>query len=220
MATLRRTFGTDERGLPVKSLGLLVLRAVFGGLMIGHGGQKLFGWFGGGGIQGTAPFMESLGLKPGTTYASLAGAAELGGGALIAAGFLSPAGSLATIGSMAMAAATAHRDKPIWVTQGGPELPLTNAGIAAALALTGPGKLSLDALLHTGFPRFLFIPGLLGVGAAVLYSLNEETRQQILLGLPFMPAELVPTISRPTTLLQGQPPTQQPSSQQELAGTR
>ena len=72
-------------------LGLTLLRVVIGALFFGHGTQKLFGWFGGHGIEGTAGFFESLGLKPGRRHATAAGAAEAGGGALVALGFLTPA---------------------------------------------------------------------------------------------------------------------------------
>ena len=64
----------------MRHIGLLILRLVAGGLLAGHGAQKLFGWFGGYGLQGTGGWLESLGLRPGSRWALLAGAGEFGGG--------------------------------------------------------------------------------------------------------------------------------------------
>ncbi len=86
----------------------MILRLALGGLMAGHGAQKLFGSFNGPGPEGTAGFMEMLGLKPGRQWAYLAGASEFGGGVLTLLGFLNPVGPLGVIGSMAMAAKAAH----------------------------------------------------------------------------------------------------------------
>ena len=94
------------------NLGVLVLRATMGGLLAGHGAQKLFGSFNGPGLESTSEFMEMLGLNPGRPWAYLAGLSELGG-ALTVLGFLNPLGPLGIIGSMAMAWATAHRGQPI-----------------------------------------------------------------------------------------------------------
>jgi putative oxidoreductase len=149
------------------NLALLVLRLTFGSLLMGHGGQKLFGWFKGPGLQGTAGWMESMNMKPGRFWALLAGGAEFFGGLLTTLGLLHPIGPLATIGAMSMATVKAHWGKPIWVTQGGAELPLTNIAIASTLMATGPGDYSLDTALGIRLPRWLAIPGLVGVAASV-----------------------------------------------------
>ena len=77
----------------------------------------------------------------------LAGLSEFGGGVLTLLGFLNPIGPIGVIGSMAMATITAHGGKPIWVTEGGAELPVTNIAAATALVVNGPGKWSLDRAL-------------------------------------------------------------------------
>ncbi len=139
----------------LEDFGLLILRLIVGGLLSGHGSQKLFGWFGGFGINGTAGWLESIGLKPGRLWASGAAASEFGGGALTAVGFLHPLGPIATIASMVMAYEVAHKGKPIWVTEGGAELPVTNVAAALALTLAGPGRFSLDSLFGIRLPRAL-----------------------------------------------------------------
>jgi putative oxidoreductase len=154
----------------VNNLAALLLRVVLGGLLAGHGAQKLFGSFNGPGLEGTAGFMEMLGLKPGRPWAILAGLSEFGGGVLTVLGFLYPLGPLGVIGSMAMASATAHRDKPIWVTEGGPELPVTNIAAATALLLNGPGKYSLDRALGTRLPGWMTPLGLIVIILAVIYA--------------------------------------------------
>ena len=150
------------------NLGILVLREVVGGLMVGHGTQKLFGWFGGFGLQGTGGWLESLGLRPGSRWAMLAGASEFGGGLLTLLGFLNPLGPLGIMGSMAMATAKVHWNKPIWVTAGGAELPAVNTATAAAIALAGPGAYSLDQVLGLRIPRWVSFASL-GVGGALLF---------------------------------------------------
>ena len=153
---------------------LLVLRLVSGGLVAGHGAQKLLGWFEGPGLEGTTGMVESMGLRPGRTWALAAGASEFGGGLLTVLGFLHPFGPLGILGSMGMATTKVHWGKPIWVTSGGAELPLTNIAIVAALLAAGPGKYSLDELLGTRLPRWIVIPGLAAVAAA-LYLGNKDT---------------------------------------------
>ncbi len=141
----------------MSDLGLLILRLAAGGLVAGHGSQKLFGWFSGPGLKGVAGWLESMGLKPGTLWATAASASEFGGGVLTTLGFLHPLGPFGTMGTMIMATAKAHWGKPIWVTQGGAELPVTNMAIALALTLTGPGRFSLDHVLGIRLPRALVI---------------------------------------------------------------
>jgi uncharacterized membrane protein YphA (DoxX/SURF4 family) len=97
----------------------------------GLGAQKLFGTFGGHGLEGTSGFMEMLGLRPGRPWAFLSGLCEFGGGVLLTAlGLLNPLGPMGVIASMTMATAKAHWRKPIWVTEGGAELPVTNTAIS------------------------------------------------------------------------------------------
>ena len=155
----------------------LILRVVLGGLFIGHGLQKLKGWFGGYGIEGTGQFFESIGLRPGKKHATAAGAAETAGGALLAAGLLTPAASAALIGVMATAVKTVHLEKGPWVSDGGWEY---NAVIIAALATvteTGPGALSLDRALGTELsgPFWAFAALAAGIGgAAANLAMTED----------------------------------------------
>src|SRR5947207_1447760 len=102
-------------------LGRLVTRIVVGGLFVGHGTQKLFGWFGGHGIEGTSSFFESTGIRPGRRNAIAAGAAEALGGGLLAAGFLVPAAGAALTSVMITAIRQVHGSKGPWSTQGGYE---------------------------------------------------------------------------------------------------
>ncbi len=156
------------------NLAALILRLAIGGLMAGHGAQKLFGSFSGPGIEGTSGFMEMLGLKPGRPWAWMAGLSEFGGGVLTLLGFLNPVGPLGVIGSMAMATKTAHGDKPIWVTEGGAELPVVNIAAATALILSGSGKNSLDRALGIRLPGWLAPLGLVVIVLTVLYGPSAE----------------------------------------------
>ena len=137
------------------NLAAMILRVGVGGLLAGHGAQKLFGWFGGGGLEGTGPAMESMGLKPGRLWAPLAGLSEFGGGVLTALGFLHPLGPIAIMAAMIMATLKAHWGKPIWNTEGGAELPVAYMIVALAIALGGPGRYSLDAALLIRLPASL-----------------------------------------------------------------
>jgi putative oxidoreductase len=167
----------------MKDVSLLLLRAVSGGLMAGHGAQKLFGWFGGGGIEGTTDMAQRMNLKPTRPWAYLAALSEFGGGTLTALGLLNPAGSIATISAMSMATAKGHWGKPIWVTKGGAELPITNISIALAVAVLGPGKLSLDNALGMHLPQRLALGAGLalaaaGVAAGLVISAQPQPKEQ------------------------------------------
>lgn len=146
-------------------LALLLLRVVTGGLLAGHGAQKLFGSFGGYGLKGTAGWMETLGLRPGLAWAGLAGGGEFVGGLLTVLGLGGPLGSIMTTSAMKMATFKAHSGKPIWVTSGGAELPVVNIAASTALMLTGPGAYSLDRFFGIRVPRWLAV--LVAAGAAV-----------------------------------------------------
>ncbi|MFL5757296.1 MAG: DoxX family protein [Chloroflexota bacterium] len=158
----------------MKSVALLILRLTVGGLLAGHGAQKLFGWGGGAGLEGTTGWLESLRLRPAKAWAHAAGWSEFGGGVLTALGFLNPIGPLAAMGSMLMATTKVHLGKPIWVTTGGAELPVTNAAALTALAIAGPGAISVDSLLGVRLPRRLGILGALAVVGVVAYAGQQE----------------------------------------------
>ena len=125
-------------------LGLLTLRLGVGGTIAAHGAQKLFGWFGGYGPDGTGQWMESLGFPgPGKRNALLAGAAEFGGGTLLALGLGTGAAGAAVAGNMVVAGST-HAPNGFFNTSGGYELPATLGLVGVSLALSGPGRISLD----------------------------------------------------------------------------
>ena len=129
------------------SVALLAVRLVFGLTFAGHGTQKLFGWFGGHGLSGTAGFMELIGLKPGRSMALLAGLGELAGGLLFAAGLLTPLAALLIVVPMIVAVVTVTGRNGYWVTASGFEYNLAIIVVAVAVAVIGPGACSLDALL-------------------------------------------------------------------------
>lgn len=146
------------------SSGLLVARLAFGLLMVGHGTQKLFGWFGGYGLAGTAGFFEALGFRPGRAFVAAAALTEITGGLLLALGFLGPVGPALIISVMIVAAITVHWKNGLFVTANGIEVPLLYAAGAVALALTGPGLFSLDALLGL---ESLWTPGIVWAAIAI-----------------------------------------------------
>jgi putative oxidoreductase len=155
-------------------IALLLLRLVTGGLLIGHGAQKLFGAFGGKGVEGTAQGFKKMGLEPAQEWAQVAGGAEVAGGALTALGLLSPIGPIITTAPMIVAWRKAHGDKPIWVNQGGAELPLTNLTIAAALILAGPGSISVDRLLGIKTPWWLSLLAIVGTATGTVMALGDD----------------------------------------------
>jgi putative oxidoreductase len=126
------------------ALGLLLIRLVVGILFIGHGAQKLFGWFGGYGPKGTGGWMESVGIKPGVAMAVLAGLMELLGGLLLAAGLFTPLAAVLITLTMLGAIIKVHGKNGIWVTANGYEYPLVLIAVAIGIALIGPGAYSLD----------------------------------------------------------------------------
>ncbi len=132
------------------AIGLLMLRVGIGLILMGHGAQKLFGWFSGPGLQGFSGATRRMGLRPPLFWGTLAGLGEFGGGLLLALGLLTPLGALGIMGTMFVAIVKVHWPKGFWNSKGGLEFPLSLWTVAFALGLTGPGGLSLDALL--GWP--------------------------------------------------------------------
>ena len=130
------------------SIGLLILRLVEGLSLAAHGAQKLFGWFGGYGLQGTGGFLEKLGFVPGRRNALFAGLAEFGGGLLLALGLATPLAATLIISVMFVAVATVHFKNGLFNSNQGYEYNLTLATVALSIAIIGAGRLSLDAALR------------------------------------------------------------------------
>jgi putative oxidoreductase len=126
------------------------MRGLIGGLFIGHGTQKLLGWFDGPGLEGTAGMMGHLGMRPPRRHALIAGAAETGGGMLLALGALTPLATTTLTSVMTTAIRKVHAPKGPWVTQGGWEYNAVLIAALTALADHGPGAGSVDS---TAFPR-------------------------------------------------------------------
>ena len=157
--------------------GKLILRATLGGYFVGHGMQKLAGWFGGGGPEGTGEHFEQIGLKPGRESALLAGAAEAGGGSLLALGLFTPAAVSMLTGVMTNAIRHVHRRNGLWVTEGGVEYPVVILAALAALADDGPGRFSLDEALGMKLRGPVVAALAMGAGAAGAIYVAERGEQ-------------------------------------------
>lgn len=139
--------------LRMNDLGLLVVRGALGLAMAAHGAQKLFGWFGGFGLEGTAGFFETLGFQPGIVFAAAAGTGELVGGLLIALGLLGVVGPAIVVGVMLVAIVSVHLPNGFFAASNGYELPLIYGVVAVTLALVGFGRYALDQKLNLALLR-------------------------------------------------------------------
>jgi putative oxidoreductase len=148
-----------------------MLRAVVGGLFIGHGLQKLLGKFGGHGLDGTAGFFEQLGLRPGKVHATAAGVAETGGGALLVLGAATPLAAAAITGTMTVAIHKVHLQKGPWATDGGYEYNAVLMAAVFAITAEGPGAFALDRRRWgTGWAIAELVAGAGGALAMVKFS--------------------------------------------------
>jgi putative oxidoreductase len=148
-------------------IGLLLLRLAIGLTLAAHGAQKLFGWFGGPGLEGTAQGLGALGFHPARRQAWLAGLAEAAGGVLLTLGFLTPLGAAVALAVMIVAAISVHLKNGFFSMAGGYELNFVIGAAVSALAFTGPGALSLDAVLglsqgHLGSGIAAHLIGIIG----------------------------------------------------------
>ncbi|MFC6598086.1 DoxX family protein [Kitasatospora paranensis] len=160
-----------------KDLGLFVLRAAVGGVLFAHGAQKLFGWFGGGGLEGTAQAMEHMGFEPGRPSAIASGLGEAGGGAMLVLGLATPAAGSIVAGTMAGAIAV-HSPAGFFAVGGGFEYPALLGTCGLALGISGAGRYSLDAALGHVLERpwlDLLVFGAGAVAAAAVVTRRQDT---------------------------------------------
>lgn len=140
-AWLHKSFTTDG------GWGALALRVPVGIIFAAHGAQKLFGWFGGHGLEGTAGWMESIGLAPGLLMAFLAGAAEFFGGLFLILGVLTRPSAVVLAFTMIVAIFAVHFEHGLFLANNGYEFGLALLAASVSLAFTGAGKLSADGAL-------------------------------------------------------------------------
>lgn len=144
---------------------LLILRVVAGLTLAAHGGQKLFGWFGGPGFAKIERGFHARGLRPAWFWVALAIVGELGGGLSLAVGFLTPLGAAGAAGAMVMAIAT-HWKSGFFGARGGYEYPLVLLAMSVAVGIAGAGSYSLDGLFSIALPGLVF--GVLAVAALIV----------------------------------------------------
>ena len=148
------------------TLGRLIARVTIGGLFAGHGTQKLFGWFGGPGLDGAGQMMDKLELRPARRNALAAGAAETLGGAMMALGALTPLAASLVTSTMVTAIRKVHGPKGPWNTEGGYEYNLVLIAAVAALVEAGPGSPSVDRALGVEAKGTKWALAALATGAA------------------------------------------------------
>ena len=179
----------------------LLLRLIVGGLFVGHGTQKLFGWFGGPGLEATAQGFDSMGMRPGRHHATAASAAETGGGALLIAGLATPVAASALISVMLTAINRVHLKNGLWNSNGGYEFNLVLIGALLALAEEGPGSLALggEEPYGPGWAAAALAGGVIGTLGAHAYAAAPPQPQ------PEMPAEQQAAEAAATEVAEPQP---------------
>jgi putative oxidoreductase len=158
-------------------IGRLLLRLTVGSFFFGHGTQKLFGWFGGHGLDATANMFDSIGMRPGDRNAVAAGLAEATGGAGIALGLATPLSASLLTSTMLTAINRVHLKNGPWAANGGYEYNVVLIAAVLALVEVGPGELSFDHLLRnerTG-PGWTLAALALGVAGAVGAHIAAES---------------------------------------------
>jgi putative oxidoreductase len=160
----------------MRDVMLLGTRLVLGSYLAVHGAQKLFGAFGGPGLDQAGAGFDRIGLTPGKPMAALAGATELAGGLLTAAGAADPVGPLAIMGTMAVASVSHRASGPLAANRGF-ELPLTNLAAAAALAASGPGQLRLGPRVSRRLTVAAAVGGALLTAGSVARMLTKAREQ-------------------------------------------
>lgn len=160
------------------SIAFLIVRLILGLGLMAHGTQKLFGWFGGGGIAGTGGFLEQLGFRPGKIFALMAGLGESIGGLLTVLGLGGALGPVLIVLVMLVAIGSVHITKGYFTSGGGWELPSLNIAAAVAVAYGGNGDYSLDNALNL---QFLTDPVQISyalAAAAIVAGLNLLARRR------------------------------------------
>jgi putative oxidoreductase len=162
------------------NLGRLIARTTIGALFLGHGTQKLFGWFGGPGLEGTGQMMDNLELRPPKRTALASGLAETAGGALLALGAATPLAAALLNGTMFTAIRKVHADKGPWNTEGGYEYNLVLIAALTAIVETGPGRPSVDGerIKGTGWALAALAAGAAGSAAAIEIAGRAEPQPE------------------------------------------
>jgi putative oxidoreductase len=127
------------------SLSPLALRLPLGIIFAAHGAQKLFGWFGGYGLEGTGQWMASIGLEPGVLLAALSGSAEFFGGLLLIIGLMTRPAALVLAVTMVVAILSVHIHNGLFMSNNGFEFGLALLAGAVSLLISGAGRLSVDS---------------------------------------------------------------------------
>ena len=159
-------------------LGRLLLRLVIGGLFIGHGTQKLFGWFGGPGLEATSQGFESMGLAPGRRNALAAGITETAAGTTLALGLATPLAAAGLVSVMLTAIRTVHWKNGPWSTNGGYEYNAVLIAALLGLAEAGPGQWSLDHAYGMERSGLVWLITALAAGTAGSLSATAIGHQQ------------------------------------------
>jgi putative oxidoreductase len=141
MSTIAKVFATNN------SFSALALRLPLGIIFAAHGAQKLFGWFGGYGLEGTGQWMASIGLEPGVFLAALSGSAEFFGGLLLILGLLTRPSALVLAVTMVVAIFSVHINNGLFMSNNGYEFGLALLAGAVSLLISGGGRASADSLI-------------------------------------------------------------------------
>lgn len=153
-----------------------LFRVALGGVLVAHGSQKLFGWFGGGGVEGTSQGMHAMGFRPAKTSAVLAGVGEAGAGLALALGLATPAAGAAAATTMGVAASV-HAPNGFFAQEGGLEYPAVLGLAAAAFTIGGSGLYSLDALTGHVLDRpWMRITGLAAIPTAIAIQVSRRRK--------------------------------------------